>query len=237
MSNTDNTETPEEIAAAKRLGITKPKCPAEVENYLALVADYYDAANEIRNLSLPSRYRYHRDQATALTANDEAITDYIAQLEAIRAKSANIAGLGQMVALAAQQWSEQDTNYRNAIEKELERPEREWRNAKNELETALAKEKRSIAIKLGRLNSKRWKVAESERAEIVALIDQLEARDSVIAITRHDISGMEYRDHIGTTFTADLVAQTATRNRERVDELLGKMDTARLAKAEAEAVA
>jgi hypothetical protein len=210
--------------------LVKPEPSVEVAKFLELWSNYKAAIDACKFENLSS---WGRDYNLIIDSNQAIAERNSLAMVAVVAIGEEIADLGGLVADEAQQYQGALYEYNQAMREEKERPQREWEQAKRAYESMLEKEQRSLKIKIGRMSNKRWSVSEPERQLLDAQIELMDARLSVVEITLSNVSWMRYYDFEGTEFSEDLVVEATTRNRERINELIAKLDAKRLQEADA----
>jgi hypothetical protein len=211
--------------------ITQPAPSAEVTQFLGLWDDYHKAANACRLESLST---WGRDYAGIIANNQfKAEENSKAMIEVLQLGEAMLA-LGEGVALAATEYQSALYTYNEEIKAEADKPRREWEQAREAMVGLFEKEKRSLAIKLGKLGSKRYRGSEVERAYVDEQYELLVARQSVVELMLANIQWMRYSEHEGTVFSDELIAQTNEARAERINALIAKYDAKRLIEVDAE---
>lgn len=210
--------------------LVKPVATAEVEKFLGLW-EQYNAL--VLNHRWGSLERYGRDYMALIEANERIANDTMGELNPILELGEAMKLLGADVAEAAAQYHADLYRYNQAVQDEANKPQREWEQAKEALVRTFEKEKRSLAIKLGKLSSKRWSGTDAEKAYHAEQYELLFARQNVVELMLSDVQWMRYSEHEGTVFSDELVAQAAGSRRERINELIAKFDANRLQEVDA----
>lgn len=210
--------------------ITKPVATAEVAEFLELWEQYYALLQNHRWSSLE---RYGRDYFSVIDLNAGIAEDTENSLAEIVKLGEVMKAMGEDVAKAATEFKNAEYAYREALKDEAEKPRREWEQAKSLVVKSLEREKRSLAIKLGKLANKRWGTTDAERAYYAEQYDLLSGRKTVVEYTLSDIQSMYYSEHEGTEFTMDLVVKSAGYRRAYINELIAKFGVNALQEADA----
>lgn len=198
----------------------EPQATPEITAFMEQWADYANAVRDFRadvSLSYWERSGYpgavERNQAEL-----EALTDRIAALH-LKGEELDLthAEATATYRTAHAEWERQQ-------EQERERPRREWEEAKANFERDLERAIRGIAIKNGKLESKRWRVATEERAEIENQILLNEYASRAAQTTLNAIEYARYRDYEGRAFDADLVAELEAKQEARIAQLVANFE-------------
>jgi len=205
--------------------ITQPVATPEVEKFLGFWEQYNELVQKHRWSSLE---RYGRDYMALIEMNEQVANDTMGELNPILELGEAMKLLGEDVAKAAAQYHADMYHYNQAVQDEANKPRREWEQAKDAIMKTLEKEKRSLAIKLGKISGKRWSGTDAEKAYHEEQWQLLYARQSIVECTLSDMYYMSYSEHQGTEFSMDLVVQSVDNRRERINELIAKFDAARL---------
>lgn len=210
--------------------ITKPVATPEVEKFLGLWDDYHKAANGCR---LESMSTWGRDYLSIIGLNDAKADENIAAMNAVLELGEAMKLMGEAVAEAATEYNSALYTYNEEIKAEADKPRREWEQAREAMVSLFEKEKRSLAIKLGRLSSKRYRGTEAERAYVDEQYELFDARKNVVELMLANIQWMRYSDYEGTVFGDDLIVQANTERRARINHLIAEFDANRLQEVDA----
>lgn len=208
--------------------LIKPEPSEAVAEFLGAWEHYQTAVRDFRTGSLSTYGKSYLD----IIASNESIMDELDKAVAdIRGWANGLMFLGEDIAEQAAAFKSAEYEYQRALKEEADKPRRDWDEAKDAMSRTLEKEKRSLAIRIGRLANKRWSVSAGEKELIEAQIELMRARESVVEAVLSDLHWMRYSDHEGTEFSAELVAKSAEFRKQRINELIAQFDAERLIEA------
>lgn len=142
-----NEQTEKEIAT--RLGLTKPKAPADVSAYIKDGEEFRDALDKYERPSFSWRASKEEAKATIYKARKD-----LTILEELIDKLENHS---ETVILATTAYYQANQDYWNAIEREESKPRNAFKVAKDEFVSLMEKEKRSLKRKQ---NKSDWQTEE-----------------------------------------------------------------------------
>lgn len=210
--------------------LIKPEPTAEVAEFLGAWDKYLEVVRGFRTGSLST---YGRDYLSIVANNEVVMSELDKAVYEIRNWANGLNLLGEEVAQAAAEYQSALYEYNEAVKNEADKPRREWEKAKDDMTRTLEKEKRGLAIKIGRLSNKRWSVSAGEKELMDAQIELMRGRESIVEQLLSDVYWMRYSDYEGTIFSDELVATANLRNRERINEIIAQLDAERLIEVDA----
>jgi len=211
MRNTRLTEQ-QQTEMAARLGITEPKAPEDVTTYHQLLKEYEKQKDALKYESLGWRATLD-ETLESLQTNRERTVTLIGVIQAIKETS-------ETVKLAWESWYKQLDEYENAIIKEFNRPENEFRTQIDEYRQELNKEIRSLDYSINKLIKQRdkqqwgtetWSTLQEE-------IKEATARQTLLVTLEDSASRLGYDKDTSPIFSIELVAQQVDKNREIVKQ-------------------
>lgn len=203
--------------------MNKPELTNEVAEFLTTWNEYAEAVKAHRH----SDFTYYgRDYLAIIAENADAQSNNIEKMEAIARIGARIHDMGASVAEAATEYQRNLRAWERNEEEERERPRKTWEAARDEYARELTATVKSLAIKIGRAESKAWSLTGDEREEAQARLDRLRAEKHLAEEMQNGVSFMRYRDHEGEEFTQQAVLDSIEARRQNfawiVEQLIGQ---------------
>ncbi len=178
--------TPEqETDIANRLGLTEPKCPKEVAEYMADLEKFESVKQQVRTDQLSS---WDNAEKALIHLNETR-----AELDRVEQAIEKLNSHSELVKLAYTTYGEQVSAYNQAIRAEAEKPRKAFQDQQSALVASLAKESRSLNYRISRLDTKRWNSEDTQEKEAIVLEqDSLKARLSVVDYLKDQITYLSY---------------------------------------------
>lgn len=199
-------------AIADRLGITEPKQPQEVADYLTAWETYAEAVDGYQTQRL-STWNRNGEQ---IKTNTQAIYKMRADLQNIYQLGEAVEAFSETTKLATKAWSQAQHEYEKAIETEALRPEREFEQAKRNFVEALEKEARSLKYRMSR-SKHNWGAPADDPAVIA--YNEWNDRSNLITYLLQEARYMSATDE-HPIFTEEAVLAQVLENTYRVNETL-----------------
>lgn len=204
-------------AIANRLGITSPEQPNEVADYLTAWDAYKQAVNGYQQ----ERISVWNNKPEEIQSNALAIEANKRALDEILALGVTLQGFSVTTQLATKAWNEARHEYERAIEKEHERPEREFRQAKDGFIASLEKEQRSLKTRITRAENKRWQLSndDPEKMALSKLGAEMTERLEVVRYILEEAQ-FTYQSEEVPTFSEDAILLSVAQNGYKVERLV-----------------
>lgn len=208
--------TPEqEQEIANRLGITEPKQPQEVADYLEAWDNYEEAISNFH----AERLSTWSKTSEQIKANSEAIGKNISQLTNIHTLGEAIEAFSETTKLASKAWSQAQTEFEKAIQAEADRPEREFERARNSFIQSCEKEQRSLKYRMSR-SKHSWNVESPELTAYQENSARYDLLGYLISEARYISRTAEQQE-----FSEEAIFAKVLENQYRVDDVIAKLAT------------
>jgi hypothetical protein len=194
-----NKETNEEIA--NRLGIEAPMPSQEVAQYLQDIDAYNRQIRDLHgNNSLDSLPSWNKSNLEVIACNVTELDSRITKMQIALALGRRLASYGDDIETQANEYQKKKWDYSRSIDDELNRPSREFYDARYKRMTELYKEKRSLAVKVGKGWAKYHKQLTTEdRARELEIVSSMGKR---LEIVENALKNIERLRFTGNDFTS-----------------------------------